>query len=585
MRRRLAASSLLRNIQWLTLGLLVVLAAGVLSRMVAQADQPSDSSLLTQQLQTGEFAPALEAARVAGSASDRMRMLSAIAVAQASAGDHQAALQTTSQMDDDGSLSDTLSAIKAQPLTPAGRFGGNQADFDQLIDLITSTVAPASWSEMGGPGSIMGYPAGVYIDPHGVLRPLVKVDRSVGLAELRQASLHSASSDMQQSSALRKVSLVRLERQVELLAAQGRRPTEEIQAMAGLQRIRYVLVYPEQGDIVLAGPAGPWQTDREGRMVGKESGRPVLQLDDFVVILRRMMSAAQAPLGCNITPTDASLGEVKSFVSESNKTPLKPGQRDEWLKRLREKLGQQKIEVYGIDPRTRVGLVLVEADYRMKLVGMGLEEGVYGVPSYLDMIELAPGQSPPPMDVLRWWFTLNYDALAATPQHDAFELRGQGVQVLSENEMLTAAGQQIHTGNSDALNQQFARNFTKHFADLAVKYPIYAELQNMCDLALVCALVRSENLPDKVRWHMLYFGDVQHYQVPLAVAPKAVDTVINHRIFNKTTIIVGISGGVRIDPKAQVKDATFKTDNYVLPSLRLHDAPKKDDGPLRWWWD
>ena len=111
------------------------------------------------------------------------------------------------------------------------------------------------------------------------------------------------------------------------------------------------------------------------------------------------------------------------------------------------------------------------------------------------------------MDVLRWWFTLNYDAVTATAEHDAFELHGQGVQVLSENEMLAANGQQVHTGNSDVLNQQFAHSFTKHFAELAVKYPIYAELQNLCDIALVGALMRSENLPDKVRWHMLYFGD------------------------------------------------------------------------------
>ena len=34
---------------------------------------------------------------------------------------------------------------------------------------------------------------------------------------------------------------------------------------------------------------------------------------------------------------------------------------------------------------------MVEADYRMKLVGMGLEEGVLGVPSYLSMIRVPPG--------------------------------------------------------------------------------------------------------------------------------------------------------------------------------------------------
>ncbi|HTQ40976.1 MAG TPA: DUF1598 domain-containing protein [Pirellulales bacterium] len=568
------------------LGVTALAVAQLNWKPVAWAEEDREAALLKQQFQSGEFAPALETARSANNTADRDAILAEVAKAQASAGDRQAALQTISQIDDDHTMAESLSALRSPPPARPGHFGGNQADFDQLIDLITSTVAPQTWSEMGGPGSITSFPGGVSIDAKGVLRPLVKVDRSNNLAELRQiAAQRPSSGDVRQSSGLRKISLVRLERQVELLAAQGQRPTEEMQTLAGLQRIQYVLVYPEQGDIVLAGPAGDWRTDFEGRLVGKESGRPVLRLDDLVVILRRMMSGSDAPFGCNITPTAASLADVKAFISESNKAPLKPGQRDAWLKQLREKLGQQNIEVYGIDPRTRVAQVLVEADYRMKLVGMGLEEGVFGVPSYLDMIELAPGQSPPPMDVLRWWFTLNYDAVATTPQRDAFELRGQAVQVLSENEMLSAAGQQLHTGSSDVLNQQFAQNFTKHFADLAVKYPIYAELQNMCDLALVCALMRSENLPDKVRWHMLEFGDPQQYQVPLAVAPKAVDTVINHRIVNKTTILVGVSGGVRIDPNAQLKPDAMKTDGYALPALRLHDAPKKNDSRERWWWD
>ncbi len=55
-------------------------------------------------------------------------------------------------------------------------------------------------------------------------------------------------------------------------------------------------------------------------------------------------------------------------------------------------MGQQDVVVDGVDPHTRVAQVLVEADYRMKLVGMGLEEGVLGVPSYLEMIEIRAGR-------------------------------------------------------------------------------------------------------------------------------------------------------------------------------------------------
>lgn len=40
---------------------------------------------------------------------------------------------------------------------PGGMGGGVQADFDPLIDLITSTIEPDSWQDVGGPGSISGF--------------------------------------------------------------------------------------------------------------------------------------------------------------------------------------------------------------------------------------------------------------------------------------------------------------------------------------------------------------------------------------------------------------------------------------------
>src|SRR5262249_9380291 len=148
--------------------------------------------------------------------------------------------------------------------------------------------------------------------------------------------------------------------------------------------------------------------------------------------------------------------------------PLKTGQRQKWLTEFRDAMGRQDITVHGIDPRTRAGRILIEADYRMKLVGIGLEEGTLGVASYLSTVEVNKDGNATPLNVLRWWFTLNYDALSATDKRDAFELRGPGVKVLSENEMLTERGDRVHTGDSDELTKRFADSFTKHFDKLAV---------------------------------------------------------------------------------------------------------------------
>ncbi len=186
-------------------------------------------------------------------------------------------------------------------------------------------------------------------------------------------------------------------------------------------------------------------------------------------------------------------------------------------------MGKQDVVVNGLDPHTRVAQVLVEADYRMKLVGMGLEPGVLGVRSYLDSMQTPRGEAPPPLDVLRWWFTLNDQDIHASEGHDAFELAGHGVRVQSENEMLTAMGQRVHTGKSEPLNQQFAQSFTEHFAALATKYPVYADLENIFDLPLAGRLDQiAGSQAGRAGWHLTCFGDSSAYTVGLRPAPKTV---------------------------------------------------------------
>jgi hypothetical protein len=546
-----------------------------------------DTAVFQSQLQTGEFASALATVRQIPLGSQRDQALAQIALAQNAAGDRQASLATIGAIDDDQSRTAALKSADAAPVAKGG-FGGNQADFDSLIELITSTVAPASWDSNGGAGSIAPFPGGVYVDAEGVLRPALNEDRSGALAALRrqadQANSSGLAADVHHRSPLRKVSLTRLERAVQLALAAGRQPTEAMQLLAGLERIKYVLVYPETHDLVLAGPANDWETDSEGRIVAKGTNHPVVRLDDLIVVLRFMRSAKDARFGCSITPTADGLARTKDFVAESNRSPLKPGQRDAWLEQLRSHLGKQTIEVNGIDPRTRVGRVMVEADYRMKLVGLGLEEGVLGVPSYLSTVTLAKDGSVPPLDVLRWWFTLNYDAVQSTAGHDAFEIHGQGVKVLSENELLTATGQQVHTGRSNLLNDQFARNFTEHFPALAAKYPVYAELQNIFDLALVGALLRSEKLAERSGWHLTCFGDPREYSVELEDAPQSVDTVINHRVIQGVHILVGVSGGVSCDPSPLVRPDAIGADYGRLRETR-DLAKAKSASPEVWWWD
>lgn len=577
---------------WQRVWLSVVLMTGGLACLAAfsaaaeRAKDASDETLLAEQLASGEFAPALERAHKANGP-QRDRLLGAIAKAQARSGEARAALATVGSMRDDVSRGQVLDDLTQSPAPPPGARGGNPfANFGALEGLIKSTVAPDTWDDVGGPGTMSPFVQGVYVDARGVVRPALEKDGGDRLIALRHAFEKTrASGHVRQSSPLRKISLSKLEREIQLRQAAGRPLDEEMRVLAGLERIQYVLAYPETGDVVLAGPAGDWTLDRENRLVSAESGRPVVQLDDLVTVLRHTFSSRDGEFGCSINPTAEGLAKAKAFLEASSGKPLKPGQKDKWLNELREQLGRQNVEVYHIDPHSRVAHVIVEADYRMKLVGIGLEEGTLDVPSYLKMIKVKPGETARPLDVLRWWFTINYDAVLTNPDRDVFEIRGQGVKVLSESEFLTATGQQVHTGKADPLNAKFAENFTKHFADLAAKYPVYADLQNIYDLALAASIIKSEGLADRVGWHMVSFRDPQAYQVARGPAPKSVDTVMNHRVVNRVHILAAVSGGVKVNCQSLVEADAIETDRKgELGSAFKSAAPEKEES-VRWWWD
>lgn len=554
------------------------------------AKEPAAATVeLNELLDAGEFAPALEMARNATDPVQRDEWLGQIASSQARAGARGASFQSASYINDDRLRSSSFHDAGSQPLGGSGAQGGGVVpDFESLIELIQETITDdPGWADDGGAGTIKEFPGGVYVDASGVLQRVTE-DQTDGLAGVRQTATRIGENrQARRTSGLRKVSLNRLEKEVQMRLAAGRPLDQEMLVLAGLKRVQYVFLYPETGDVVLAGPAGDWAFDREGRVVSAEGGQPVLRLDDLVVLLRQTQGSAAEPFGCSIDPTEKGLADVQTFLAESNSSqkPLKPGQVKNWLNQVRDHLGQQTASVFGVDPRSRVAQVLLEADYRMKLVGIGLEDGTVDVPSFLQLVRVPAGEKPPALSVLRWWFTLNYDALLTGRDRDVFELRGQGVKVMSQNELLTQQGERVQTDKTEEVNVEFARNFTQHFEALATKYPIYAELRNIFDLALVASLLKSENLAEKVNWHMTCFSDPEQFVVARGPAPKAVQSVVNHRVIHKKNILAAVSGGVQVDTSKLVAPEAIQVDNTgSLGSMREGAIPERLPRG-RWWWD
>jgi hypothetical protein len=476
------------------------------------------------------------------------------------------------------------------------RGGITENDFQPLIDLITNTIAVDKWSDDGGPFSIRPYASGVYVDYSGNLQRL-KVDAAKfgtwGRSNEKPVlsvnwNLDLGNRDPHWKSSLRKVSLNRLEQAASLQFSLGLPFDDTMLNLAGLTDIHYVFVDEKLGEIVIAGPAGPWQFDLIGRAINSETGRPVLQLEDFVVMLRNAVEN-RGKFGCSIDPRAENLAAVQELLRTT------PSKGSHWKKKLRDTLGQQDIVVFGIDPRTHAARVLVEADYHMKLVGMGLEPSLLEIPNYLDRLKITHDNDPLPNDVVRWWFTTKDSDLTCNENFEMFELMGSGVRVLSESELLGQDGERIHTGQSSGAAAGFARDFTKHFAQMASRYPIYQELKNLFSLALVANLIRQQQLDQRTGRPLAFFkrtkGESQFvFPVRHAAAPQQVDSVMNERVFeyrraNSTVrnTVLAISGGVEFDASRLVSTERMKPLDVEarIGSIKGVIAPE----PQVWWWD
>lgn len=552
----------------------------------AAAPELSLSDRVQQHLEAGEFGPALDAALTAATPDEQADLIRLVARAQTAAGEFAAAKVALKQLPLGFAADDDRSALAAERALA----GGMGADFTQLMDLIqneTGNEEYGPWLDLHGTGGTMSqFDSGVRVDPRGVLALASARDHSGRLASVSDRARSAAlNADLAQTSQFRVVSLTRLERAIADRLAAGKPVVESMRQLAGLTGIEYIFVYPDSGEIVVAGPAEGWKYDEQGRAVGQESGRPTLQLDDLVTVLRTFSSSGMNIFGCSIDPRPENLQALRDFAAQSQaRGPLPAGGAGRWAKQLQDKLGLQQVTVYGVPAESRVARIIVEADYRMKLIGIGKLDAGSQIPNYFSLLAEHPEQASGRIDGLRWWMTLACQQVQHSPDHTAFEIHGSSVKCLSENEFLDQLGQRVHTGESEPTNRLFAAKFTEHYAELARREPIFADLAGVFDLALAAALIQTEGLDRQARWDRGVFRADGGYVTARYAAPKEVETAVNHRVFRGNDVVVQVAGGVKADLVALLRQSELRQTNPRLDGV----AHKSRAGELpegRWWWD
>ena len=411
---------------------------------------------------------------------------------------------------------------------------------------------------------------GVSIDAQGTARNAT-LDESGRLRQERAELLGNVPHGLDQATETRKVSLRRLDEAIAEHLKSGKPLPAEVACLGGLQGIRYVLVYPDQNDVVLVGPGEAWKLNDRGAVVGVTTGRPVMLLDDLVVALRAANGPAREVITCSIDPTPEGLQRLGAFTKRLRTI----GNPQQTAAGIEQQLGPQMISVTGVPETSHFARVLVAADYRMKRVGMGVEPApIRGLPPFTAMMR-ATGRGMSNA-LPRWWLAPDYEPLLRDADGLAWELRGASVKAVAESDFFVA-GQRQKTVRPDAASQKWAQTMTERYDDLALAEPVFGQLQNCMDLAIVAALVVGENLTEKaqVELPMLLGADtLQTAQLPAPkqVAPKAV-------LLKKGRNWMIPCGGIQINAWEMVQQAE---PSDSLASVRSNTAV---NSRFKQWWD
>jgi hypothetical protein len=401
---------------------------------------------------------------------------------------------------------------------------------------------------------------GVSIDASGLLDN-AKIDALGQLAKLRAAAIGKAPQELAAFTEMRKVSLRGLDEAI-AEAAKNKKPLpDEVKYLAGLQQVRYVFVYPEEKDIVIAGPGEGWKVDGNGNVVGVSTGRPVLQLDDLLTALRSAMQASQGGITCSIDPNPEGVARLNKLDPRAD------------LKAQEEAMGAQNITVTGVPAGSHFARILVAADFRMKRLGMGFEAAPKGVklPSYLSMTG-APGTP-------RWWMEPKLSAILKDASGMAWELQDSSVQTLTQEDVFSAQGDRQHTEKANVPAKRWAEMMTKEFSKLAVAEPVFGEMKNCMDLAVAAAVIVKERLPEKAANSLPSLFTDETVKTEVFYAPKQVASQAIAVKKGRSTL-VSVSGGVAINSWNIVADKT--TANDAVAEVRTKAAPKSRTG---WWWN
>jgi len=407
---------------------------------------------------------------------------------------------------------------------------------------------------------------GVMIDASGMLSQASVEEMNQLRLEIKEG-LAPIAKGLNKTVKMRRISLKKLNEEIVKAEAEGKAIPDSVRFLGGLTSIQSVVLFPEVQDVVLVGPAEGWVVGPQGVMVGKETGKPIMRLDDLVAAIRAASAANRSVFSVSIDPTKEGLQRMSEYASSVN-----PQTAPKIIAQgMEEALGDQTVTFNGIEATSHFAYVMAAADFRMKQISMGVTKSpVKTLPSFVSMMK-----NPAPNGALpRWWLAPNFATISRDAEGLTWSLDGGKVVTMTDTDFFD--GNQIvrkGTKSSDVF-QQWADKMTENYDALSVAEPIFGQLRNCMDCALVGAIFTESNalaqMGDSFAPMMTSKGVNQAREAVPAKAPSS--SVVARR----SAGIMFVTGGVSINPWEMVQGSKTTDLNSVrekgaIPAKRWYE--------------
>ncbi len=392
------------------------------------------------------------------------------------------------------------------------------------------------------------------------------------LRENNRRDLKQAPQELAQPAEMRMISLRALVDAIK--GAEGKNYQDlppELLFLGGIQRLQYIFVYPDQQDIVLAGPGEGWKVDDRGNVVGETTNLPVLHLADLLVALQTTEAARRGGVSCSIDPTPEGRQRLDAYLAQQK------AMHEGVPAGVEKALGKQAITLSGVPTTSHFARTMVASDYQMKRLAMNLDESpLKTLPSFLQLLTRSNARITNMMP--RWWLACDYEPLGRGDEGLSWEIRGRGVKVMTEDEIVAEDGSVKQTGKSDPIAQKWCDSMNAQYSELSQKLPVFAELRNIMDLAVVAAVISKEQLSAKAGLDLATLVNESSTRLPEELpAPQWIDSRCSLMKRGREWVITA-SGGVDIDSWSV---AGRVVDDENVGILRGRNAPSPESG-LAW---